>query len=49
MHTYTHKNPYILESGRSLDQLQIAYQTYGSLNQEKNNVIWVTHALTGSP
>lgn len=28
--------------------IEIAYHTYGSLNKEKNNVVWVCHALTAN-
>lgn len=45
---HTKKGIFYLESGRSLQDLTIGYQTYGQLNNEKNNVVWVTHALTGS-
>lgn len=41
-------NPLYLESGRILEPYDIAYETYGELNEDKSNVIWVTHALTGS-
>ena len=29
-------------------QLEIAYNTYGTLNADKSNVIWVSHALTAN-
>ena len=37
-----------LESGRILGPIEIAYETYGSLNQERSNAILVTHAWTGN-
>jgi len=46
--TYTHTEPFQLEGGVSLSSVEIAYQTYGTLNKEKNNVIWVCHALTAN-
>ena len=45
---YQHKKPFVLESGKKLGGLQIAYHTYGNLNQKKDNVIWVCHALTAN-
>ena len=45
---YNHPSSFVLESGENLDSLQIAYHTYGSLNESKNNVIWVCHALTAN-
>lgn len=42
------KSPLALESGKKLIDFQIAYHTYGSLNKQKNNVIWVCHALTAN-
>jgi len=40
--------PFTTESGETLPGLTIAYDTYGELNAEKNNVVWVCHALTSN-
>jgi len=40
--------PLYLESGRLIEPWQIAYETYGELNENKDNVILITHALSGS-
>ena len=45
---YTYNEPFELESGKKLNGLQIAYHTYGKLNERKDNVIWVSHALTAN-
>jgi homoserine O-acetyltransferase len=37
-----------LESGRILPRFEIAYETYGNLNNDKSNVVVVLHALAGS-
>lgn len=41
-------SPLYLESGRILEPYDIVYETYGSLNEAKDNVILVCHALSGS-
>jgi homoserine O-acetyltransferase len=38
---------FILESGESIENLKIAYSTFGKLNKEKDNIIWVCHAISG--
>lgn len=45
---YRHTGPFPLESGEELDHLVIAYHTYGRMNSERSNVVWVCHALTAS-
>ncbi len=37
----------LLECGRNLKEIQIAYETYGELNEQKDNAILILHALTG--
>ena len=37
----------LLDSGKSINKFQIAYQTYGELNSNKDNAILICHALTG--
>ncbi|MBU0650931.1 homoserine O-acetyltransferase [bacterium] len=37
----------VLDSGKKLGSITVAYETYGSLNSSKDNVIVVLHALSG--
>lgn len=46
--TFVSPEPFELESGSVLPQLEIAYQTYGAIGPGKGNVVWVCHALTGN-
>ncbi|HQH13060.1 MAG TPA: homoserine O-acetyltransferase, partial [Candidatus Sumerlaeota bacterium] len=45
--TYSPQEPFHLECGRTLKNVCVAYETYGTLNAERNNAILVIHALTG--
>ncbi|MFT4533737.1 MAG: homoserine O-acetyltransferase [Saprospiraceae bacterium] len=40
--------PLELESGEQLSRFRLAYQTFGTLNADKSNVIWILHALTAN-
>jgi len=46
--TQKFNEPLYLESGRILEQFEIIYETYGTLNEDKSNVIIICHALSGS-
>jgi len=37
-----------LESGKTLRGLEIGFHTYGRLNKNRDNVVWVCHALTAN-
>ena len=47
-HLFEYKENFKLESGESLPGFNLAYTTYGTLNQQKDNIIWVCHALTAN-
>lgn len=40
--------PFPLENGGELPCLEIAYHTFGRLNDKRDNCIWVCHALTAN-
>lgn len=47
-HTYIHPTPFVLECGEELPHAQLRYMTYGTLNEKRDNVLVICHALTGN-
>ena len=48
MEYFQYQQSFTLESGQTLPRLTIAYHSYGQLNANKDNVIWICHALTAN-
>jgi homoserine O-acetyltransferase len=48
MNILTYKHPFTTETGAIIPELEISYHTYGKLNNDGDNVIWVCHALTAN-
>lgn len=42
----TPERPLLLASGRALEHVEVAYETYGTLNAAADNAVYVCHALT---
>ncbi|MEN8226928.1 MAG: homoserine O-acetyltransferase [Bacteroidota bacterium] len=47
-HIFQHREKFNLELGGALPSITVAYHTYGSLNKQADNVIWVCHAFTAN-
>lgn len=45
---FNYNKPFRLESGALLNEYHLAYNTLGKLNEAKDNVIWIFHALTAN-
>ena len=48
MNYFNYPHKIALEGGDSLPSITIAYSTYGTMNADKSNVVWVCHALTAN-
>ncbi|RYD98505.1 MAG: homoserine O-acetyltransferase [Sphingobacteriales bacterium] len=48
LQTFNYDQPFHFEEGGSIASLKIAYHTYGALNANKDNVVWICHALTAN-
>ena len=42
------QQPFPLVNGESLPRVDVVYQTWGELNDDKSNAILLSHALSGS-
>jgi homoserine O-acetyltransferase len=45
---FQYNHSFKLESDYTLPDLEIAYHTFGNLNEKRDNVVWVCHALTAN-
>ena len=47
-HYFDSIEPFTPELGGLLPSVRVAYRTWGTLNQQKDNVVLICHALTGA-
>jgi homoserine O-acetyltransferase/O-succinyltransferase len=48
MKLFNYSEPFTTEGGDLFSQIEVAYDTWGTLNEAGDNVIWVCHALTAN-
>jgi homoserine O-acetyltransferase len=48
MKEFRTEQPFTLESGYTLPGINIAYHTYGKMNDDQSNVVWICHHLTAN-
>src|SRR6266446_5311485 len=48
MELFNYSQPFKLENGYILPNITVAYHTYGKLNEDRSNVVWICHALTAN-
>lgn len=48
MEYFKYEQSFGLENGQVIPAITIAYSTYGTLNADKSNVVWICHALTAN-
>ncbi|MEQ8244516.1 bifunctional aspartate kinase/homoserine dehydrogenase I [Fulvivirga sp.] len=45
---YNFENPFELENGKVINNLKLAYHTFGARNADGSNVIWVFHSISAN-
>jgi homoserine O-acetyltransferase len=45
---FRYRQPFTLQNGTTLPEYHLAYHTYGTLNSNGDNVVWIFHALTAN-
>ncbi len=48
VYQYKYDSEFVLESGKKIPGFHLGYSTFGKLNADKSNVIWIFHALTAN-